>query len=60
MQIDLEFIADQFQTYADLDPIHAFSEEGCILFDDTPVFYQRHSDHFLLEVEGQEYEVPRI
>lgn len=60
MQIDIEFIAEQFQQYADLDPVHAFEVEGCIRFGDTPVFYQRHADHFVLEVAGAEYEVPRF
>lgn len=60
MQIDLEFVVEQFQQFADLDPVHAFETEGCICFGNTPVFYQRHPDHFVLEVEGESYEVPRF
>ncbi len=62
MVIDIEFIADQFQKYADLDPVHAFEAEGCIRFgaDETPVFYKRFDDHFVIEIDGVEMEVPRI
>ena len=57
--VTLEFIADQFVEYADTDPVHWNSDEGCIIFDNTPVFYTRYSDHFVLDVEGTVVELPR-
>jgi hypothetical protein len=60
MQLDWDFVADQFQQYADTDPVHWNSTEGCIHFAGVPVFYQRHDDHFILEADGCEVEIPRI
>ncbi|MBA4228748.1 MAG: hypothetical protein C0456_19265 [Hyphomonas sp.] len=58
--LDLEFVADQFQQYADSDPVHWNSEEGCIKFGETPVFYKRFDDHFEIEIDGVTMEIPRI
>ncbi len=58
--IDLEFVANQFQTFADTDPVHWNSDEGCIHFDGIPVFYKRFDDHFLLEIDGGELAIPRL
>ena len=58
--VTLEFIAEQFQEFADTDPVHWCSDEGAIWFDDVPVLYQRFEDHFRLDVEGIVVEVPRI
>lgn len=57
--VTLEFIADQFAEYADTDPVHWNEVEGCIMFDTTPVFYTRFPDHFVLDVEGTVFELPR-
>lgn len=60
--VDLDFIAESFQQFADTDPVHWDSDEGCIKFgaDETPVFYKRYDDHFMIEIDGVEMEVPRI
>ena len=57
--LDLEFVANQFQQFADLDPIHCFSDEGCVVFDGFPVYYQRWDDVFVLTVDNVQLEVPR-
>lgn len=60
MQIDLEFVAEQFQTYADLDPTHWNEAAGSIPMCGVLIYYQRFEDHFVLEIAGEEYEIPRI
>lgn len=56
----LEFIAEQVQSNYDTDPRYFAEDEACIMFDTTPVFVTRFADHFVLEVEGEEFEIPRI
>lgn len=58
--VDLEFIVTQIQENLDLDPTYWNENEGCIKFDETPVFYTRYEDHFMIEIDGVEMEVPRI
>lgn len=58
--VDLEFIVVQIQENLDLDPMYWNEDEGCIKFDETPVFYKRFDDHFMVEIDGVELEVPRI
>jgi hypothetical protein len=57
---NIEFIAQQVQEHYDVDPVYFLEDEACIMFDQTPVFVKRFEDHFVLEIEGEEYEVPRI
>ena len=57
--VDWDFVAEQFQTHADTDPVHWNSDEGVIWFDTVPVFYQRQQDCFILEAHGEVVELPR-
>lgn len=58
--IDLDFVADQVQSNYDIDPQYFLEDEACIIFDSTPVFVTRFEDHFVLDVEGITYQVPRF
>lgn len=56
----VEFIAEQVQEHLDTDPTYWNEDQGCIMFGDVPVFYERFDDVFVLDIEGIQLEVPRI
>lgn len=60
MQIDIAAIIETAPQFLDFDPQHWNSDEGCYWWGAVPVFYTKHSDTIILDIEGEEIEVERI